>query len=258
MSQTVNQADRQPLTEPASGKPLPPRAQPGYYPGFSTLAQQPYWDAATRHLVLDRVSNTPPIRFFTPGEAATMQAVMDRILPQEDRTPERRIPLLPVLDHRLHTNRIEGYRYEDMPPDRDAYRLAALAFQHMAHTLHAKEFHELDTLQQETIIKSIHDGEPLAAQDLWRKMNVERFWTLLVSDCCSAYYAHPWAWDEIGFSGPAYPRGYMRLEEGEPEPWEVAEKRYGWNAPSDTLSDAEEAHGSGAEYQTHPGQGGTH
>jgi hypothetical protein len=187
-----------------------------------------------------------------------MSAVMNRILPQEDRAPDRRIPLLPVLDERLHANRIEGYRYEDMPSDRDAYRLGARAFEEMAQTLHGRTFHELETLQQEEIVKSIHDAKPLAAQQLWHQMNVERFWELLVSDCCAAYYAHPWAWDEIGFGGPAYPRGYMRLEEGEPEPWEVKERRYEWNAPSDTLSDVEESHGKGSEHQTHAGQGGTH
>ena len=37
---------------------------------------------------------------------------------------------------------------------------------------------------------------------------------LLVQDCVTAYYSHPWAWDEIGFGGPAYPRAYMRLEAG--------------------------------------------
>jgi hypothetical protein len=27
----------------------------------------------------------------------------------------------------------------------------------------------------------------------------------------SGFYSHPWAWNEIGFGGPAYPRGFMRL-----------------------------------------------
>ncbi len=27
----------------------------------------------------------------------------------------------------------------------------------------------------------------------------------------SEFYSHPWAWNEIGYGGPAYPRGYMRL-----------------------------------------------
>ena len=88
-------------------------------------------------------------------------------------------------------------------------------------------------------------------------MNIDRFWTLLLGDVCSIYYAHPWAWDEVGFGGPAYPRGYMRLEEGEPEPWETGERRYQWAAPADTISDREEQHGGGAEHQTGT-EGGTH
>jgi hypothetical protein len=41
---------------------------------------------------------------------------------------------------------------------------------------------------------------------------------------CSAFYAHPWAWNEIGFGGPAYPRGYKYLALGAREPWEVEER----------------------------------
>ena len=85
------------------------------------------------------------------------------------------------------------------------------------------------------ILRSVHHAEPLAAKELWSQMNIKRFWTMLVADCCSVYYAHPHAWDEIGFGGPAYPRGYMRLEEGEPEPWEVEEQRYEWAAPDDSF-----------------------
>ena len=31
------------------------------------------------------------------------------------------------------------------------------------------------------------------------------------------------AWDEIGFGGPAYPRGYLALNHGAPDPWEPRE-----------------------------------
>lgn len=244
--------------DPATGSPLPQREQPGYYPGFHTLDQQKYWDVATRELVLHRVSRVIPIRFFTPEEAVTMRAVTDRIIPQEDRIPERRVDILGEIDERLYLNRLEGYRYVDMPPDQEAYRIAARAFAEMAQTLHGRPFHELSTVQQEEIIRSVHHGKPAAAHELWSRMNVDRFWGLLMSDCCGAYYQHPWVWDEIGFGGPAYPRGYMRLEEGEPEPWEVEEQRYEWQAPPDSISDVEEAHGTGAEHQTHHGMGGTH
>jgi hypothetical protein len=33
----------------------------------------------------------------------------------------------------------------------------------------------------------------------------------VLHDVCSAYYSHPRAWSEMGFSGPANPRGYVRM-----------------------------------------------
>jgi hypothetical protein len=251
-------AGKPPLTDPGTGEPLVPRQTPGYYPGFSTLAQQKYWDAATRELIQKRVTEATPIRFFTPEEARTMAAVCDRIVPQEDRIPATRIDILAGIDKRLHENRIEGYRYEDMPSDQEAYRLSARAFEAMARESHDQSFNDLSAIEQEQLIKSVHDAKPSSAHKLWKQMNIERFWSLLVSDCCAVYYAHPYAWDEIGFGGPAYPRGYMRLEEGEPEPWEVNEQRYDWTAPVDTISDVEELHGTGKEHQSQHGQAGTH
>ncbi len=246
-----------PVTEPATGREIV-RDQPGYYAGFSTLHQQAFWDEATRKVVLRRMTEVLPIRFFTPDEARTMGTVFDRILPQEDRAPSRRIPLLPGIDDRLFHNRIEGYRYEDMPSDQEAYRIAAQAFAEMAQTLHGKAFDELETIEQEMLIQTVHAEKPAAAQETWKRLNVKRFWSLLVGDCCGVYYAHPWAWDEVGFGGPAYPRGYMRLEEGQAEPWEVDEQRYLWHAPLDTLSDRPEAEEAGADEQSSSAQGGTH
>jgi hypothetical protein len=52
-----------------------------------------------------------------------------------------------------------------------------------------------------------------------------------MQDTVQAYYAR----DEIGFGGPAYPRGYMRLKGGKAEPWEVEERRYEWEAPLQSL-----------------------
>ena len=34
------------------------------------------------------------------------------------------------------------------------------------------------------------------------------------------FYSHPWAWNEMGFGGPAYPRGYAALGAGHKEHWE--------------------------------------
>ncbi len=249
--------DRQPL-DAVSGEPIGPLSQPGYYPRFSTLAQRKFWDAKTRDVVLDRVENVPPIRFFTAEQARILEAICDRVLPQDDRDDAHRIPIVPQIDRRLYEDTHDGYRFEDMPPDREAFPLGIRAIDEIARELHGRGFDRLDAHDQEQILRSLHDGKPEGAADVWQRMPVVRFWLLLVQDCAEAYYAHPWAWDEIGFGGPAYPRAYMRLERGEPEPWETDERRYAWQPPRMSASGDYEPVGGTAEHLGSPGQGGTH
>lgn len=223
--------------DPRTGEPRPPMAQPGYYPGYSTLSQQAFWDEATRNVVLDRVNNVPPIRYFTPEELPLMEAVVARVLPQDDRDAAHRIPIVNYIDDRLSSGRIDGYRYEGMPDDKTVHRLGLKGIEACAHHIYGKSFVDLTPHEQDYVLETIHDGRPPAGEEYWSQMSVRLFWMMLVQDCIEAYYAHPYAWDEIGFGGPAYPRGYMRLHGGEPEPWERKERRYEWAAPSGALSD---------------------
>ena len=256
--QTVD-PDRTPV-EPTTGQPLAPMAQPGYYSGYSTLGQQRFWDEATRNVVRKRVQEIPPLRFFTPQEARLMKAVLDRVLPQDDRDEDHKIPILNYVDDKLSHNRISGYQYEDMPPYQKAHRLGLRAIEAIATHLYQKPFLELRAREQEEVLKTIHDGNPPAATEIWQIMSVHHYWSQLMHDAVEAYYAHPYAWDEMGFGGPAYPRPYFRLERGEPEPWEVEEQRYAWGPPPTSISGEyttiELSHPHRAAHTT--GAGGTH
>ena len=63
---------------------------------------------------------------------------------------------------------------------------------------------------------------------VWDTLNVSRAWSVVTRHLSQQFYAHPWAWNEIGFGGPAYPRGYSRfgsphLQGAEREEWEGRE-----------------------------------
>lgn len=212
------------------------RRSPGYYPGYNILNQQAFWDETTRKTILDRVTNIPELHFFGPDEVPIIQAIFDHILPQDDRDAELKIPIVPFVDQRLHENRIDGYRYASMPPDQEAYRLGIAAIEEMSRTLHSCGFADLAPLEQDKLLESLHQGKPKAAHEIWKRLPVHRFWVLLVQDAVEVYYAHPYAWGEIGFGGPAYPRAYTRLERGEAEPWEVEEQRCEWKSPASAVS----------------------
>ena len=223
-------------TDPNTGEPLPPRQQPGYYPGYSTLGQKAYWEKATRDVVMQRAETTPERKHFSEAAWAFWTVVFAHLIPQTDRTADRQVPIVPRVDYRLYTNQISGYRYETLPPDREVYRLGQQAIDAEAKYRYNGAFLVLPYLQQDLVLKAIHDGQPEAAGEIWKSMSVHRFWQHIMNDAIEAYYSHPWAWDEVGFGGPAYPRAYTRLEGGEPEPWEVHEHRYEWAEPNTSVS----------------------
>jgi len=62
---------------------------------------------------------------------------------------------------------------------------------------------------------------------VWDTVNVGRAWKVVMRYVVQAYYSHPWAWNEIGFGGPAYPRGYGAFgspDLGEKDSWETDEQ----------------------------------
>lgn len=251
--------DRLPI-DPQTGKPLAPMSHPGYYPGYSTLSQQAFWDEATRNLILHRVNDVPPLRFFSSEQAELLQAVCDRLLPQDDRIEAYKIPVVNYIDARLHENKINGYQYEDMPSDPEAWILGLQGIDAIAQHMYHKPFLQIGPREQDEVLFTIHQDRPPAGHEIWaKKMSAAHFWSLMMNDVITAYYAHPYAWDEIGFGGPSYPRGYMRLENGKPEPWEVEEARYDWKAPPTSRSDQYEPIGGPKGHARHAvGQGGTH
>ncbi|MGE3594793.1 MAG: gluconate 2-dehydrogenase subunit 3 family protein, partial [Dehalococcoidia bacterium] len=218
------------------------------YPAFDVASEDKWtydWDEKTRRLVRERVENVPPYRFFPTDEAVLLEALCARVLPQEDRDPDQRIPIAPWIDARLHEGKGHGYRYADMPDDREAYRRGLEGLDQTARALFQSAFVELDWTRQDAVIRRVADGSPPGKA--WKTLPAKRFFHEFMSDVVSTYYAHPAAWAEIGFNGPASPRGHMRLSLGKRDPWEAEERR-----PRSSVEIIRQARGRGAHAQGGP------
>jgi hypothetical protein len=193
------------------------------YPGSNILGQRGHWDAATRKVILDRVQNVPPFRHFDEHACQTLEVLCNRVLPQDDRPPERRIPIAPWIDARCYHKIISGFRLENMPPDHVAWDEGLAGLDETAQELFAADFADLDPARQDEVLRAVSAGAPPGG--IWQHLPAKRWWIFIaVRQICGIYYAHPTAWDEIGFGGPAYPRGYFALNNGAPEPWEAKER----------------------------------
>src|SRR6185437_9213259 len=134
-------------------------------------------------------------------------AFCDTVLAQ-DREP--RVPVAESVDAKLADGRLDGYQYADMPDDRDTWRLVLRGLDETAQACYGKPgFAAAEPETREAIVGQFADGTLTGGT--WDKLNVDRAWSVCMRSVLSGFYSHPWAWNEIGFGGPAYPRGFMRL-----------------------------------------------
>ncbi|MFC4932937.1 gluconate 2-dehydrogenase subunit 3 family protein [Massilia sp. GCM10023247] len=198
-------------------KPEPPR-----YPGYDVLAKwnSPSYDDTTRAVLARRLAALPPRRFLDEAEWALLEAVNRRLLPQPERAEP--VPITPWIDAMLHEDRGEGYRHPDRPPLRQAWRLGLAALADEARCRHGQDFVALPAAAQDQVLQALAEDHGQSGQ--WQALRAQHFFVhLLLKTAAGIYYAHPAAWSEIGFGGPASPRGYVRLGFDGRDPWEASE-----------------------------------
>jgi hypothetical protein len=194
------------------------------YAGYDVLDRRdtPSWNEQTRAVVDHRLREVPGRRFLTGEEWALLEAAAARLLPQPDR-PHGAIPIVPWIDRRLERDEGEGYRYADMPRERDAWRIGLAGIDEESRARHGRPFGELGPAEQDGVLRSVQRGQ--VAGVAWAGLPPRRFFAdVLLKAVAAAYYAHPAAWSEIGFGGPASPRGYVRLGFDQRDPWEAEKK----------------------------------
>jgi hypothetical protein len=188
------------------------------FPGFDVLGQAGHWDPVTAGVVLARTGRPPDIRFFTPAEEAAATALCDRLLGQdEDGGPK--VEVVPQIDARLAEQETDGWRYADMPQDGQAWRDSLRFLDEDSRAACSRELARASLADQRAVIQAVQD---LGAKE-WHGLNAAHVWSLWTRYACTAFYAHPSAWNEIGFPGPAYPRGYKNPGVDAREPFEVAD-----------------------------------
>ena len=158
--------------------------------------------AATRAALQSRLdapaAYTP--QFLAPETYALLEAVAARLCPQPDR-PEQPIALAPAVDQRLAEGRADGWRYDALPPDREAYRLGLGGIQEIAQVRFQADFLVLTAAQQDAVMQALAGGTPSGAT--WEALDAGRFFEEMLAELTETYYAHPLAQEEIGYVGMA-------------------------------------------------------
>jgi hypothetical protein len=189
----------------------------GRYPGFDVLESVEQWDDVTAGVILARLAPSGQLAFFTQHEVGILAPLLDLLLNQD---AEPRVPVLQLIDARLAMGETDGWHYDDLPEDGQAWR-TTLDFlnQDAIEHFHGRVFAHLIGDEQATLIQAVQDLDAKAQP--WHGWSAAHVWGLWTRYACTAFYSHPWAWNEIGFPGPAYPRGYLNPGVNALDRWEI-------------------------------------
>jgi hypothetical protein len=196
------------------------------YPGYDVLRKRdtPSWNDATRGVINARLAIPATPQFLSAEEWQTLTAICDRIVPQPaDRAP---VPIAALVDDKLARDERDGYRQSGLPPLREAWRHGLAALDAESQAKQRRRFHMLATDLQDELLQAMQDGK--LDGPAWQGMPAATFFSERVThDILAAYYSHPASWSEIGFGGPASPRGYVRMYFDRRDPWEAVEAKPG-------------------------------
>jgi Gluconate 2-dehydrogenase subunit 3 len=196
------------------------------YPDYDVLAKRhtPSWNEKTRRVIDQRLAVPREPRFLSSEAFRTLEAICARIVPQPGTRPP--IPVAALIDNKLFKDKRDGYRDHRLPPLQKAWRRGLRALDTEARARHGNAFHTLHVDEQDAMLRAAQEGR--LTNPAWEGMSSKLFFAKrLLSDIVKAYYGHPTAWNEIGYGGPASPRGYVRMDFDRRDPWEAAEAKPG-------------------------------
>jgi len=171
------------------------------YPDFHVMDAAKEWDEHTQHVIAKRMEQPQPLQFFSPAQAAALQAALARLLHETDEWLLAKV--LEHIDGTIAHGRGEGFRPEEQPPEAEFWRAGvALLGHHFA--LEAPEWQDLRLRQIQ--------------------QDVPPFFKALLKEALTGYCSLPPVWSFMGYGGPAFPRGYVRIELGLVDPWEAKQR----------------------------------
>lgn len=188
------------------------------YPGFDILKEKDEWDPHTREIVLKRLGPFPEPEFLREDEVEMIKVIAGHLV--YDNRGENMDYVVHHLDQTLASDIGENQRKPEAPKAKDLIRWGLRYIEDLAQTEHKTKFLELDAGKQYEIIASLQTGKARQIPE-WNRVPQKELFKKLVTEVVSAYYSHPTVWSEIGYGGPAYPRGYVRVGHGLTDPWEA-------------------------------------
>ena len=163
----------------------------------------------TRDVLIGRLERKKILSpsFFDKDIFITLQCVCERLLPQPGR--ENKIDLAGLLDEMLAEGKGNGWRYNKMPPDGEAFKKGIQGINETSELMFGAAFKQLDEPKQIGVLSAVQKN--IAPGKTWETLPANLFFEELLAQIVEIYYSHPWAKEEIGEVAFADTKGWQKI-----------------------------------------------
>ncbi|MGZ4112595.1 MAG: gluconate 2-dehydrogenase subunit 3 family protein [Tumebacillaceae bacterium] len=189
------------------------------YPGFNVMAEHEHWDDHTREIVQKRLETPGSYQKLT-GEEVDRIRILAALFVDDGRSAMLDY-IVKHFDNKLASDIGEAQRKAGVPPQHVLIKQGLAALELLAKSEFQRSFTDLTAEQQITLLVGLETNTLSLQTESGTRIPSSEFFKKMLSESVSAYYSHPQIWSEIGYAGPAYPRGYVRSELGLTDPWEA-------------------------------------
>ncbi len=189
-----------------------------HYPSFKVLDELDAWDDHTQSIVNARLSPPKPNRFLNAKEEELLTGICGLLM--HDSSPDVLSFVVDHIDETLQSSPGESQRKAGIPAGKDLIRNGLRYLDQTSESNYSASFQTLDPTVQIEMLQSIGEGKMDPILDSNGTIQ-KAFFQKLMSLTIESYCSHPKIWSEIGYAGPAYPRGYVRAQLGQLDPWEA-------------------------------------
>jgi hypothetical protein len=187
------------------------------YPQYDVLQEQEAWDSHTRDIVLARLEGGCKFHSLTLTEAEMLRAICS-VLAGDNRADLIQF-VLSHIDQSMDAQTGESERKDNVPKAGELVRTGLAGLDQWAITQKGQPFINMsETDQHSAVLALSQESLPMPTKHRFAQ---KALFNRLLSWTVESYYSHPTVWSEIGYGGPAYPRGYVRTSIGQTDPWEA-------------------------------------
>ncbi|HEX7057893.1 MAG TPA: gluconate 2-dehydrogenase subunit 3 family protein [Bacilli bacterium] len=190
--------------------------QESRYPGYDVLKEQTEWDDHTRSIVVGR-TEPAPLKALTQEEVDTLRHLCPLFV--DDYRAEVIDYVIRHVDETITSKTGESERKLNVPKAAELIRGGLQRIEEDALTLWHKRLAGLTVSERAEMIQKLLHNQGNAS--VWEQFPQAEWAQKILRLTVEAYCSHPIVWSEMGYGGPAYPRGYVRMEIGITDPWEA-------------------------------------